>query len=260
MLTVMMGTLAFFVIVTVLFTAQQGVDVTLPSTEGSTTQEVTPDPLVVELNQQGRILLDNQSIGRDQLAQQTRAYLGRNPKGAVLLKPDPRLPYEQVVQLLGEMRNTAGDRVSGHRPKLSWGRSMQFKQQKGSQVPEVNLVPMMDVLMTVLTFFIIVSMTLTGQQFLNVNLPRAGTGISNQQEPEPPLVVGLNQQGQTILRNQPVSEVQLTQEMQTYLQNNLKGTIILQADRELSYERVEEVLGIMRDIGGDRVSLGVDQS
>lgn len=112
MLTVMMGTLAFFVIVTVLFTAQQGVDVTLPGTEGSTTQEVTPDPLVVELNQQGRILLDNQSIGRDQLAQQTRAYLGRNPKGAVLLKPDPRLPYEQVVQLLGEMRNTAGDRVS----------------------------------------------------------------------------------------------------------------------------------------------------
>lgn len=137
---------------------------------------------------------------------------------------------------------------------------MQFKQQKGSQVPEVNLVPMMDVLMTVLTFFIIVSMTLTGQQLLNVNLPRAGVGISNQQEPEQPLIVGLNQQGQTILRNQPVSEVQLTQEMQTYLQSNFKGTIILQADRELSYERVEEVLGVMRDIGGDRVSLGVDQS
>lgn len=112
MLTVMMGTLAFFVIVTVLFTTQQGVDVTLPGIEGSTTQEATPDPLVVELNQQGKILLGSQPMGRDQLAQQIRAYLERNPKGAVLLKADSGLPYEQVVQLLGEMRNTGGDRVS----------------------------------------------------------------------------------------------------------------------------------------------------
>ncbi|MEM6424137.1 MAG: biopolymer transporter ExbD, partial [Cyanobacteria bacterium P01_D01_bin.128] len=38
------------------------------------------------------------------------------------------------------------------------------KQRPASRVPEVNLVPMMDVLMTVLTFFIIISMSLTGQQ------------------------------------------------------------------------------------------------
>ncbi|NEQ28726.1 MAG: biopolymer transporter ExbD, partial [Microcoleus sp. SIO2G3] len=31
-------------------------------------------------------------------------------------------------------------------------------------MPEINLVPMMDVIMTILTFFIIVSMTLTNQQ------------------------------------------------------------------------------------------------
>jgi biopolymer transport protein ExbD len=68
--------------------------------------------LVVEFNRQGQILLANQPIGKEQLVQQMRTYLGQNPKGAVLLNADPKLPYDQVVQLLSEMRDVGGDRVS----------------------------------------------------------------------------------------------------------------------------------------------------
>ncbi|MBE9069935.1 biopolymer transporter ExbD, partial [Leptolyngbya cf. ectocarpi LEGE 11479] len=42
-----------------------------------------------------------------------------------------------------------------------------------SGIPEVNLVPMMDVLMTVLTFFVIISMELSGVQIFGVSLPQA---------------------------------------------------------------------------------------
>ncbi|MEM1311403.1 MAG: biopolymer transporter ExbD, partial [Cyanobacteria bacterium P01_H01_bin.153] len=38
---------------------------------------------------------------------------------------------------------------------------MRRRRSSDSKIPEVNLVPMMDVLMTVLTFFIIISMSLT---------------------------------------------------------------------------------------------------
>lgn len=137
---------------------------------------------------------------------------------------------------------------------------MRFKsQQKGSQMPDVNLVPMMDVIMTILTFFIIVSMTLTGQQqSVDITLPSTDAGASTLPVPDP-LVVGLNQQGQVLLNNQLVSDAQLSQQMQTYLVQNSKGAVILKADRKLPYEQVIQVLGKMRDIGGDRVSLAIEQ-
>ena len=136
---------------------------------------------------------------------------------------------------------------------------MRFKSKhKSSQMPEINLVPMMDVIMTILTFFIILSMTLTNQQnAVNVTLPSAGKGLSEQKIPDP-LVVSINQQGELFLGKQQISEEQLAQPMQAYLQQHPEGAVVLNADRKLPYEEVVKVLGKMRDIGGDRVSLAIE--
>jgi biopolymer transport protein ExbD len=136
---------------------------------------------------------------------------------------------------------------------------MRFKsQQKNSQMPEVNLVPMMDVIMTILTFFIIVSMTLTSRQnSVNVTLPSTDQGLSEQKTPDP-LVVTINQQKQLFLGKQPISEAQLAEPMKAYLQQNPQGAVVLNADRKLAYEEVVQILGKMREIGGDRVSLAIE--
>ncbi len=136
---------------------------------------------------------------------------------------------------------------------------MRFKSKhKSSQMPEINLVPMMDVIMTILTFFIILSMTLTNQQnAVNVTLPSAGKGLSEQKIPDP-LVVSINQQGELFLGKQQITEAQLAQPMQAYLQQHPEGAVVLNADRKLPYEEVVKVLGKMRDIGGDRVSLAIE--
>lgn len=139
---------------------------------------------------------------------------------------------------------------------------MRFKsQQRDSSIPEVNLVPMMDVLMTVLTFFIITSMTLTGQRLANVNLPGVGAGGDEQKAQEQePLVVGLNQQREILLDDKAVSETQLAEKMQAYLAQNPEGSMVLKADRELPYEEVEKVLKEMAKIGGSRVSLAIERN
>lgn len=136
---------------------------------------------------------------------------------------------------------------------------MRFKsKQKTSQMPELNLVPMMDVIMTILTFFIIVSMTLTNKQnAVNVTLPSAGSGLSEQKTPDP-LVITIDPQGQLFLGKDAITEAQLVQPMQAYLQKNPQGAVVLNADRKLPYEKVVQVLGKMRDIGGDRVSLAIN--
>lgn len=134
------------------------------------------------------------------------------------------------------------------------------RKQRVSQMPEVNLVPMMDVLMTVLTFFIIISMTLSGQQVLNILLPGVegdDETVETLENNVPVLVVGLDEQEQIIIRNEVATVEQLAEEMRVHLTENPDGIILLKADRSLNYRQVSGLLKTMRDIGGDRVSLGI---
>lgn len=143
---------------------------------------------------------------------------------------------------------------------------MRFKNRhQDSRIPQVNLVPMMDVLMTVLTFFIVISITLTGRQLLNINLPRSVTRTDSQEQSRHqradkpiPLIVGLNLQGELLLDSQPASLDQLSQRLQEYLTKHPNGILVLKADRELPYEKVAQILEDLRDIGGSQISLAVN--
>lgn len=138
---------------------------------------------------------------------------------------------------------------------------MRFKRGQSNQLPEVNLVPMMDVLMTVLTFFIIISMTLTGQQIANVIIPKTdGSGVKAGNESKPSLSVGLNPDNQIVLENQVIDSTQLAQAMQEFYTKHPNGVVLLKADRGLDYSKVVQLLKTMRDIGGDRVSLAINPS
>ena len=145
---------------------------------------------------------------------------------------------------------------------------MRFRdRQTGSRIPTVNLVPMMDVLMTVLTFFIIISMSLTGQQLVNVALPGLGGANIRQPKNKPKsslplktLVLGLNMKGDVLMDNKPVDNTRLAVNIQKYLAKNPKGKIVLKADRDLPYDKVAKLLERVSKIGGDRVSLAVERN
>lgn len=114
--------------------------------------------------------------------------------------------------------------------------------------------------MTILTFFIIVAMTLSDQQrTLKVNLPNANSPASSARTPES-LVVGLNAQGQTAIREKLVSETELAQQIQSYLAKSPQGSVLLKADRTVSYQQLAKVLGTMQQIGGERVSLAIESN
>lgn len=137
---------------------------------------------------------------------------------------------------------------------------MRFKSQRSNQeLPEVNLVPMMDVLMVVLTFFIIVSMTLTGQQITNVQIPKTdGAGVEKSNKDKPALAIGLTAENKIIFEDQPIDATQLATAMQEFLTRNPEGVVLLKADRGLDYSKVVQLLKTMRNIGGDRVSLAIE--
>ena len=44
----------------------------------------------------------------------------------------------------------------------------------------------------------------------------------------------------------------------SFLNANPEGVVVLKADSKLTYDSVAKLLEVMRDIGGDRISLAVD--
>jgi biopolymer transport protein ExbD len=138
---------------------------------------------------------------------------------------------------------------------------MRFRaqQQRQNAMPEVNLVPMMDVIMTILTFFIILSMTMSNFQSVDVRLPGKGDQKGNAQKSTPvdPMIVGLSVQGQLTVQNNAVTREQMIQQTLDYLGKNPEGVVILNADKAVPYEQVVQLLGVLRDVGGDRVSLAI---
>ncbi len=134
---------------------------------------------------------------------------------------------------------------------------MRFKQQTTAKLPEINLIPMLNVMMGILAFFVMITMTLTAQQSVDIQLPNPDSADPSQNAPDP-VIVELNPQGQTVINDQTLSQAQLTQQIQLYLSQNPQGFVILKADRQLPYELVVQQLQEMRQIGGDRVSLAIE--
>lgn len=126
---------------------------------------------------------------------------------------------------------------------------------------QIQIIPLIDVIFCILTFFILAALQLTRQQAINIDLPQASTGT-----PLPGVSVGDNQfremlvvtiapNGQTYLDKTPIDRSQLSQALAQYLQQNPQGTVVLNASPNAFYNEVIQVLDIMRAVGGDRVAL-----
>lgn len=128
-----------------------------------------------------------------------------------------------------------------------------------SKVPQVNLVPMIDVLMSVLTFFVIMAMNMNGLLVPNVTLPElddpSDRPATPAGAPPPELAVGLNANGEIVLDTIVVDLATLEAEMQTFLNTQPDGVIKVRADRGLQYEKIDGLLLQLAEIGGDRVLL-----
>ncbi len=126
---------------------------------------------------------------------------------------------------------------------------------------QIQIIPLIDVIFCILTFFILAALQLTRQQAINIDLPRASTGTPlpgaalQDNRFREMLVVTIAPNGQTYLDKTPVDRSQLSQALAQYLQQNPKGVVVLNASPNAFYNDVIQILDIMRAVGGDRVAL-----
>ncbi|MEH2350773.1 MAG: biopolymer transporter ExbD [Nostoc sp.] len=123
---------------------------------------------------------------------------------------------------------------------------------------QIQIIPLIDVVFCILTFFLLAALQFTRQQAINVDLPKASpstvSGITSQSGS---LIVTIDAVGNTYIEKQPVKRDDLGARLKQYLQGNPSAVVVLNASRTATYNDVIETLDLLRQVGGDRVSLGI---
>jgi biopolymer transport protein ExbD len=119
--------------------------------------------------------------------------------------------------------------------------------------PRIELIPLIDIIFCILTFFLLAGLQIARQQAISVDIPKASTGAPAAREL---LMVTLNDAGQLFLEQQPMLVPgQLVESVKQYRQARPNSSIVLYASKQVSYSKVVEVLDALRGVAGDRVAL-----
>ena len=116
----------------------------------------------------------------------------------------------------------------------------------------IEILPLIDVIFCILTFFILAAVNFSRQQAISLDLPQAKTGAPQLQNI---LIVTIDDIGQLYVDKNLVSRSDLSWEIKKYKQANPDGLMTLYAAKNSTYREVVEVLDILREVGGNRVAL-----
>jgi biopolymer transport protein ExbD len=122
--------------------------------------------------------------------------------------------------------------------------------------PQINIVPMIDVIFAILTFFIMSSLYLSRSEGLAVNLPQASTV---QTQPPAQITVTIDQQGRLALNRQPIELDALEAGVRQLLQPNQEALVVLNADKAVNHGQVVEVMDRVRQIKGAKLAIAAQK-
>lgn len=118
--------------------------------------------------------------------------------------------------------------------------------------PQINIVPMIDVIFAILTFFIMSTLFLGRFEALTVNLPKAKTS-----EPQGSVkaTVTLDKNGNLFLNKEATSSADLKDDIEALAEDEKKLVIVLNADGAVAHERVIDVIDQVRQIEGAKLAI-----
>lgn len=122
---------------------------------------------------------------------------------------------------------------------------------------QINIVPMIDVVFAILTFFIMSSLYLTRSQGLPVNLPKAGTAQEQSTgTATAPITVTVEKNGTVSLNGKVIALETLTEQVKGLIGNSQDTLVIVDADESVTHGRFITVMDSLRQIPGARLAIG----
>ncbi|TVP65011.1 MAG: biopolymer transporter ExbD [Leptolyngbya sp. LCM1.Bin17] len=121
---------------------------------------------------------------------------------------------------------------------------------------ELNIVPMIDVIFAILTFFIISSLFLTRSESLPVNLPQAA---SAELQERTRIAVSVDESGEIALNQNAIALEDLQTGVQELMVDTQESIVVINADAAVSHGRVVAVMDELRQIEGATLGIATRQ-
>jgi biopolymer transport protein ExbD len=123
--------------------------------------------------------------------------------------------------------------------------------------PQVNIIPMIDVIFAILTFFIMSTLFLTRSEGLPVNLPKAAT--AKQQQVPAKATVTIDNKGTISLNRQPTKIEALEGAVRTFIGSKPEAVIVINADEGVDHGKVVAVMDKVRRIQGAKLAIATQK-
>lgn len=128
--------------------------------------------------------------------------------------------------------------------------------EEPDQPLQIYIVPMIDVVFALLTFFIMSTLFLTRSQGLPVSLPQA---ITAESQKTTQIGVTIDQSGNIAIDKNPVSLNGVTDRVRQLLVQNRQAVVVINADERVSHGQVIAVMDRIRTIPGARLAIATRQ-
>jgi biopolymer transport protein ExbD len=125
-------------------------------------------------------------------------------------------------------------------------------RQKVRKRPELNLVPLIDVLV-MLIFFAFVTMQFRSATMLNITLPKIATAGKN--EFKGTVTIGIDKDGLVTFNGKNVTDEQLLSNLKFIAENNRDIPVLIKADETTQLKKLAFVMDACRSNGLNKFSL-----
>jgi biopolymer transport protein ExbD len=118
--------------------------------------------------------------------------------------------------------------------------------------PRIEIIPMIDIMMFLLVFFIVITLRMISGTGIPLDLPSSKTT----QELKPTqITIGVQKDGSMYVDGQPYSAEGLRAKLEEAKKGSDKLAVILAGDKELTYQNTLKVMDVARSAGISQVGL-----
>ena len=122
-------------------------------------------------------------------------------------------------------------------------------------IPQINILPMIDIIFVILSFFIISSLYLVRLETIPIDLPHAET---SNQEKNSVIVISIDLEERIFIDQKLIDISLIKNEVLSNIKNNKNRKVIIRADKNIKYGKVISILDILRKLDGIRIGVSTE--
>ncbi len=126
------------------------------------------------------------------------------------------------------------------------------RRRTARPMAEINVTPMVDVMLVLLIIFMVAAPLLTVG--VPIDLPKSQANQMESQN-EPPLEISISQDGKIFLQETELQIDEIVPKLKAISENNSEARIYVRGDQEVNYGTIMKVMGAVNGAGFTRIAL-----